>query len=136
MQTLFTLISTIAVLVGIVGIVPQLVTMQQTGSAGGQSTLGWALGAAANLALGFVNGMGNHAFVLAAGNLLNLTGCLTAVCLVQRFRGTPATAGETHPQPHPVRNAVAEMHTQEFVVLREAVLAEHHRRTGEPVLAF
>lgn len=132
MPTLITLISTVAVVVGIVGIVPQLITMLRTRSAGGQSPLGWALGAGADLALAFVNALGYHAIVLAAGNLLGLVGCLLAVWLVRRYRDVePAIAsGPVGP------GVVAEMHTQEFVVLREAVLAEHQRRTGEPVLAF
>ena len=68
----------LAVLVGIVGIVPQLISMLRTRSAGAQSTLGWALGALANLGLGFVNGLGYHATVLAAGNGLSLAGCVIA----------------------------------------------------------
>ena len=85
-----------------------------------------------NLGLGFVNGLGYHAIVLAAGNGLSLAGCVIAVGLVRRYRrrnrATTATAT-------PVHGVVAELHTQEFVVLGEAVLAEHTRRTGEIVLA-
>lgn len=129
MPTLFTVIATLAVLVGIV---PQLITMLRTGSAGGQSTLGWGLGAGANLALGFVNALGYHAVVLAVGNGLSFVGCVIAVGLVRRYRGCDVTAPAA---AAPVRGAVAELHTQEFVVLRAAVLAEHTRRTGEIVLA-
>jgi hypothetical protein len=64
---------------------------------------------------------------------VNLIGCLLAVHLVRRYRD-PEPTGAILPAVDP--DVVADMHTQEFVVLREAVLAEHHRRTGEPVLAF
>jgi hypothetical protein len=128
MSTIISLISTAAAVIGLFGILPQLITMVRARSAGGQSTLGWGLGATTNLALSFVNGLGYHAAVLAAGNALSLAGCLTAVCLVRRFGNSPVSADTTPP-------AVAEMHTSEFFALREAVVAEHRRRCGELVAA-
>jgi PQ loop repeat len=126
MTTLITTISMLAAVIGITGIVPQLVTMLRTRSSGGQSTLGWSLGLTANLALAFVNACGYHAAVLATGNLLSFTGCAMAVHLVRRYReGDDQT----------VVPAVTDMHTGEFVALRDAVLAEHHRRTGDYQLA-
>lgn len=85
--------------------------------------LGWLLGCTANLALGYVNGAGYHAPLLAAGNLLSLSGCLVAIGLVRRYRDAPPEA--------PLTGVVTDLHTQEFVALREAVMAEHHRRTGD-----
>jgi hypothetical protein len=123
MNTLITTISMLAVVVGITGIVPQLVTMLKTRSAAGQSPLGWSLALTANLGLAFVNGFGYQAPVLAAGNVLSLTGCLTAVWLACRFRHDDVE--------RPVTDAVSDMRTQELVALREAVLAEQHRRTAE-----
>ncbi len=119
-------------LVGTVGIVPQLIAMLQTRSAGGQSRLGWALCALANLALGFVNGVGHHAIVLAAGNALSVAGGVIAVARVRWYRGCDEAAAAPST---PVHGVVAELHTQEFVVPRAAVPAEHTRRTGEIVLA-
>lgn len=46
---------------------------------------------------------------------------MTAVYLVRRYR---ARTGRVTP-------AVTDLHTGEFVALRDAVLAEHHRRTAE-----
>ena len=51
MNEVITSISMLAVMIGVTGIVPQLVTMLRNRSSKGQSKLGWALGFTANLAL-------------------------------------------------------------------------------------
>jgi hypothetical protein len=119
-------ISMLAAVIGIAGIAPQLITMLRTRSSAGQSTVGWSFGIVTNVALAFVNLLGYHAPVLGAGNLLSLTGCLTAVYLVRRYR----------PAAEPGLDTVSNLRTQEFEVLAEAVLVEHHRRTGERALAL
>lgn len=126
MTTLIATISMLAALIGIAGIVPQLITMLRARSSAGQSTVGWSFGIATNLSLAFVNLLGYHALVLGSGNVASLSGCLAAVYLVRRFRrrGEPATG------------TVTDLHTQEFEILRDAVLIEHHRRTGERELAL
>jgi hypothetical protein len=129
MTTLIATISMLAAVIGIAGIVPQLITMLSARSSAGQSTVGWSFGIATNTSLAFVNLLGYHALVLASGNLVSLTGCLTAVYLVRRFR-RPADAAE------PTADAVTDLRTQEFETLRDAVLIEHHRRTGERELAL
>jgi hypothetical protein len=123
MNEVITSISMLAVMIGVTGIVPQLVTMLRNRSSTGQSQLGWALGSAANLALAFVNAFGNHAAVLAIGNVLSLSGCLAAMYLVWRF---PAES-----EPAPVDELVTDMRTGEFAALRDAVIAEHERRSGD-----
>jgi hypothetical protein len=105
-------ISMLAALIGIAGIVPQLLTMLRARSSAGQSTVGWSFGIATNTALSFVNLLGYHAFVLALGNLVSLTGCLTALYLVRRFRGGG-------PGPEGERSGLSALRTQEFAVLRE-----------------
>jgi uncharacterized membrane protein YccC len=127
MTTLIATISMLAALIGIAGIVPQLLTMLRARSSAGQSTVGWSFGIATNFSLAFVNLLGYHALVLGSGNLASLSGCLTAVYLVRRFRRTV---------PEPAAEIVTDLRTQEFEVLREAVLIEHHRRTGERELAL
>ena len=117
----------LAALIGIAGIVPQLITMLSARSSAGQSTVGWSFGIFTNASLAFVNLLGYHALVLASGNLASLSGCLTAVYLVRRFRRAAA---------EPAVDTVTDLRTQEFEVLREAVLIEHHRRTGERELAL
>lgn len=125
MTMLIATTSTLAALVGIAAIVPQLIKMVTTRSSAGQSTIGWSLGLTTNTALALVNLLGYHAVVLGSGNLVSLSGCVTAMYLVRRFR-----AGADSPE-----NPVADLRTQEFEVLREAVLAEHHRRSGARELA-
>src|ERR1700759_4394790 len=125
MKEVITSISMLAVLIGVTGIVPQLITMLRNRSSAGQSKLGWSLAFTANFALAFVNAFGNHAPVLAAGNVLSSSGALTALFLVWHF---PA---EHEPAGAPVDELVTDMHTSEFVALRDAVIAEHHRRTGD-----
>ncbi len=127
MTTLIATISMLAALIGIAGIVPQLITMLRARSSAGQSTVGWSFGIATNLSLAFVNVLGYHALVLGSGNLASLSGCLTAVYLVRRFRRRAA---------EPAAEAVIDLRTQEFETLRDAVLIEHHRRTGERELAL
>ena len=126
MTTLIATISMLAALIGIAGIVPQLVTMLRARSSAGQSTVGWSFGIATNLSLAFVNLLGYHALVLGSGNLASLSGCLTAVYLVRRFRR----------RDEPATDTVTDLRTQEFEILRDAVLIEHHRRTGERELAL
>ncbi len=126
MNEVITSISMLAVLIGVTGIVPQLVTMLRNRSSMGQSKLGWSLGFTANLSLAFVNAFGNHAPVLAVGNVLSFSGCLTAVYLVSRY---PADT-----EPAAVDALVTDMHTGEFVALHDAVLAERERRADRLAL--
>ena len=128
MTTLIATISMLAAVIGIAGIVPQLITMLKARSSAGQSTVGWSFGIFTNASLAFVNLLGYHALVLGSGNLASLSGCLTAVYLVRHFR---------RPDAEPAVDTVTDLRTQEFEILREAVLIEHHRRTGErePALA-
>ena len=128
MNEVITSISMLAVLIGVTGIVPQLVTMLRNRSSIGQSKLGWSLAFTANFALAFVNAFGNHAPVLAIGNVLSFSGALTAMFLVSRF---PAEPGRGRGRGRPVDALVTDMHTGEFAALRDAVIAEHHRRTGD-----
>ena len=86
MTTLIATISMLAAVIGIGGIVPQLITMLRTRSSAGQSPVGWTFGILTHTALAFVNLLGYHAFVLGSGNIVSLSGCLTAVYLVRRFR--------------------------------------------------
>ena len=126
MTTIIATISMLAAVIGIAGIVPQLITMLRARSSAGQSTVGWSFGIATNTSLAFVNLLGYHALVLGSGNLASLTGCLTAVYLVRRFRRAAASSADE----------VTDLRTQEFEILRDAVLIEHHRRTGERELAL
>jgi uncharacterized membrane protein YccC len=127
MTTLIATISMLSAVIGIAGIVPQIMTMLRARSSAGQSTVGWSFGIFTNASLAFVNLLGYHALVLGSGNLASLSGCLTAVYLVRHFRRRDA---------EPAVEAVTDLRTQEFETLRDAVLIEHHRRTGERELAL
>jgi hypothetical protein len=135
MHAYITTISMLAVVVNVTCNVPQLVAMLRTHTSSGQSCLGWALALAANSALAYVNWFGYHSPVLAIGNVLSLSACLTAIGLVRLYRQGPAVEPPLPASPMPLADSVIDMHTQEFVVLRDVVLAEHRRRTGEPELA-
>jgi hypothetical protein len=131
MNEVITSISMLSVLIGVTGIVPQLVTMLRNRSSAGQSKLGWSLAFTANFALSFVNAFGNHAPVLAIGNVLSFSGALTAVFLAFRFPAEPEPELAADPAAAPVDALVTDMHTGEFAALRDAVIAEHQRRTGD-----
>jgi hypothetical protein len=128
---IITIVSMLAAAVSIAAILPQLVCMLRTQSSAGQSSTGWLLGAATNISLLFVNIVGYHADLLACGNALALCGDLMAVTLIERFRNSAADHHQLARQ-----RQVADMQTQEFAVLRDAVVSEHHRRTGERELAW
>lgn len=139
MHVFITTLSLAAVVIGVTAILPQLVTMLRSRAPGGQSTLGWALGACANAALGIVNLLGSHALVLATGNLLSLTGCLVAFGLVRRYRTSPGTAeagratnsdpsGLTHLLAEDPAAALTDLPTGELAVLSRAMIAEHRGR--------
>jgi hypothetical protein len=113
-MTLVTLLSTFGMALGLGGIVPQLIRMASSRSAAGQAAAGWGMGLAANLSMAYVNAVGFHAALLTASNLLAAGLCATALTLVTLLRGEPAAAAPEY--------ALDDLATQEFVVLRDAVL--------------
>jgi hypothetical protein len=113
-MTLVTLLSTLAMLLGLGGILPQLGRMLRSRSAGGQAPLGWAMGCAAHASMAYVNFFGFHSVLLSASNVVAGSLCAAAIVLI-------ATLG----RDEPARPAFAfdDMPTGEFAALREAVLA-------------
>jgi hypothetical protein len=120
-MTLLELCSTIAIVAGLASTLPQLGAMLRSRSAGGQSSLGWCLGAGVNGLMSYVNFVGYHAFALAAGNVASVVICVTAVALVLRFR-------HAHPAQTPDAT-VADLPTGELWALRDALEHEARRRT-------
>ena len=112
------LLSTCAMIMGLGGIVPQLVRMVRTRSAGGQAQVGWALGAAAHASMTYVNFVGFKSLLLGAYSLTAGSLCVIAMALI-------ATLGR-RPSPPPAIE-VEELPTQEFAALRAAVLARDPR---------
>jgi hypothetical protein len=101
-------------IMGLGGIVPQLVRMVRTRSAGGQAQVGWALGTAAHASMTYVNFVGFKSLLLGAYSLTAGTLCVIAMALIATLGRRPA------PTPELVLD---ELPTQEFVALRAAVLA-------------
>ena len=131
------ILSILAAAVNITGIVPQLLTMLRQRSSKGQSPVGWSPSASCSLSLLFVNLVGYHAPVLATGNLLSATGCLTAVTLARRYR-TDETAGAEalHALQDAPERVVTGLAGPELATLTGTVLEEQHRRTGATVLSL
>jgi hypothetical protein len=127
-------LSIVAAAVNIAGIIPQLRTMLRARSASGQSPLGWTLAATCSGSLLYVNVVGYHAFVLAAGNFLSLSGCMAAALLARYFRTRGGIAAEALQAVHDApEDLVSELPAPDLQALAGTVLEEHHRRTGGPI---
>ncbi len=160
-MNLISLVSTIAMAVGLAASLPQIARMLRTRSSGGQSVLGWGMGLATNLSMAYVNLIGFGAVALMASNLVNAVLCVAAIALITRFNAAPADhPGQTdlvelpplpyvyatidplaHVSARAADHAVlADMPTTEFVALREAVdAASSHRErraAGAETLAY
>ena len=92
-MTLVTILSTCAMLLGLGGILPQLVRMVRSRSAGGQAPLGRGLGCAAHASMAYVNFFGFGSLLLSASNLVAGSLCATAILLITTLRDrAPAPA--------------------------------------------
>ena len=135
------LISAIAVVVSIGGILPQIVAMLHARSSAGQSALGWCLGVLVNGLLGYVNAEGAHSMVLAAGNAVGFLLSATALTLVFRYRGNAAVQRFGAPDPgaavstllDPSRCPLVELRTEELEALHGAVV--YARETRQSAVA-
>jgi hypothetical protein len=117
-MTLVTILSTLAMLLGLGGILPQLARMLRSRSAGGQAPLGWGMGCAAHASMAYVNFFGFHSVLLSASNVIAGSLCAAAIVLI-------ATLGRDEPAPPAL--AFDDIPTAEFAALREAVLARDPR---------
>jgi hypothetical protein len=143
-MSIVAVISSFAVLAGIGGIFPQIVTMFQARSSAGQSAIGWCLGVLANGLLGYVNLVEAQSAVLAGGNAIGLALCVVALAQVVLYRSpnrgdVPATSAavtvsDLLEAPH---EALAELHTTELDAIRIVVsdAQEARRRHREPLQA-
>jgi hypothetical protein len=87
-MTTIQIASTIAVVTGLAGLVPQIWAMARTRSSSGQSPTGWTLGIGVNLLMGYVNFVAYDARGLAVGNVLGVLLCGIALTAVLRYRRT------------------------------------------------
>lgn len=139
-MNLISLLSTIAMTVGLAASLPQIGRMLRTRSAGGQSLVGWGMGLVTNLSMAYVNLVGFGAVALMGSNLVNGALCLTAMALIVRFNAPEAAVRDELASATviPMRPTVvpsspdhahfADMPTTEFVALREAVAAASDHR--------
>ena len=124
-MSVITLISTAAMLLGLGGIVPQIVRMARARSAAGQSALGWIMCMGAQLSMAYLNGLVFGSPVLTTSNLIAATLCAIALALIATMGGRASAAAA------PESTDLLNLATQEFVVLRDAVLAaDAVRRPG------
>ena len=136
-MTTISLISAIAVVVSIGGILPQIVAMLRARSSAGQSALGWCLGVVVNGLLGYVNAEGAQSVVLTAGNAIGFLLSATALALVVRYRmgHPPGSLGRLEPGAavstllDPARAPLVELGTEELEALHGAVT--HARATRQ-----
>lgn len=134
LRHIIVVLSILAAGVNITGIIPQLVTMLRARSSRGQSPLGWTLAATCSASLLFVNAVGYHALVLAAGNFVSLSGCLTAALVARHFRNCSGVAADALQVLQDAPEAiVSELPAPDLQALTGTVLEEHHRRTGEAI---
>lgn len=141
-MNLISLLSTIAMTVGLAASLPQIARMYRTRSAGGQSIVGWGMGLVTNLSMAYVNLVGFGAAALMASNLLNAGLCITAMTLISRYAVAPAATPvddldraeviQLREVPAPVADhgVLADMPTTEFVALRDAIAAAGHHRAA------
>ncbi len=136
------LISSIAMAVGLAASLPQILRMLRTRSSGGQSVLGWGMGLITNLSMAYVNLFGFGAKALMISNLVSGLLCVTAMLLIVRFAsigvGDEAQAYDDLEQtteiklravPQPVHHdTFVNLPTTELVALSEAVLAARDTR--------
>jgi hypothetical protein len=137
-MTLATLLSSFAMILSIGGIVPQLLRMARARSSAGQSPLGWAMGVAANASMAYVNGVAFGSALLLSSSVASGALCLAALTLVVRYAGSDSPERAlAAPAARPAHDAVHDLATQEFEILRDAVLDidRQRRAVAVPVAA-
>lgn len=127
---LIQILSTFAVIAGLFGVIPQIVSMLVTGSSKGQSAAGWSVGVSVNAVMGYVNLVGLHAGLLAAGNALAGALCAFALlCVVRLAEDGSDEVPEVEGEPVVGGANLYELPTEEFHVVRAHVAREHARRS-------
>lgn len=126
---LIQILSTFAVIAGLFGVIPQIVSMLVTGSSKGQSAAGWSVGVSVNVLMGYVNLVGLHATLLAAGNAVAGALCAFALlCVVRLADDGQDEVPEVEGEPVVGGANLYELPTEEFHVVRAHVLRAHAQR--------
>lgn len=123
-MSVVTVLSALAMALGLAGALPQIARMMRARSAAGQSAVGWGMGVATNASMAYVNFFGFHAPMLTLSNLLSGALCAAAIVLIVRL-------GEGEPPPPERPATLVDMPTCEFVALRDAVLYADQERAEQ-----
>lgn len=131
---LIQILSTFAVIAGLFGVIPQIVSMLVTGSSKGQSAAGWSVGVSVNVLMGYVNLVGLHATLLAAGNAVAGALCAFALLCAVRLADDEGHDEVPEVEGEPVVGGanLYELPTEEFHVVRAHVLRAHAQRFHTP----
>jgi hypothetical protein len=140
-MSVISLASTAAIIIGLCGSIPQILTMLRARSSAGQSATGWIMGVSVNVLMGYVNLAGYHATILAVGNVVSMTLCLTAFAVVLRFRDSGAPTADELEELAAVRAVraggdqtiveivgIEDLPTGEFQLIRAELSAVEERR--------
>lgn len=120
-MNLLPIISTIAIVLGLAGVLPQIVAMLSRRSAAGQSSLGWTLGVAVNAMMAYVNLAGYGALALAVGNVVGGLLCVVALMCTMRLPRAIELPAAARPDP-------LELSTGDLSEMLEALAGERERR--------
>lgn len=133
-MTLLSLISTFAIVLGLAGVVPQIVAMVRRRSAAGQSPLGWLLGVTVNVLMSYVNLVGYGAEALAVGNACGGMLCVVALgCAVRLPRAVEPTVVPVRPDPLDL--STGDLSEMLVALAEERERREQRRRAAAPVEA-
>ncbi|MEX2194789.1 MAG: hypothetical protein WD844_05835 [Thermoleophilaceae bacterium] len=126
-MTLLSVVSTLAILLGLAGVVPQILAMVSRRSAAGQSPLGWLLGVMVNLLMAYVNLVGHGAAELALGNAAGGSLCLVALGCAVRLPQA-ASAAPVRARPDPLDLSTGDLSTGDLSEMLTALAEESERR--------
>jgi uncharacterized protein with PQ loop repeat len=124
-MSIVSVISAAAILVGLLGVIPQIISMLRGRSAAGQSALSWTLGVGVNILMFYVNMDGYDAPLLALGNVIGAilsTVALGCVLWLNRYSGAPRTRVVRPPV------SVTDLPTGEFWAVHNAIVSERQHR--------
>jgi hypothetical protein len=122
-MNLLPVISTLAIVLGLAGVLPQIVAMVTRRSAAGQSTLGWTLGVAVNAMMAYVNLAGYGALALALGNVAGGLLCAVALACTMRLPKVVEPPAVAVARPDPL-----DLSTGDLSEMLEALAGERERR--------
>lgn len=126
-MSVLSVVSTLAIVLGLAGTLPQIAAMVRRRSAAGQSPLGWMLGVTVHALMGYVNLVGYGATTLAVGNAFG--GLLAVVALSCTLR-LPRDAAAAPAVPDPDELSTGDLSEMLHALAQERERREAARRAG------